>query len=152
MDLKIERYNPRRDKDDLMELVKGFNFRSLEPIDIDKFEKEIDSRVKDLKLRNSIVLAKEGSVLKGAGFFTVWKDFLGNEHCWIHDVVTSKEDSFKEGIEEMLIRELFTYLKRTMNIDKISLFIKKNDSKYQSVLMKLKVKENRDFKYYEHDL
>ena len=151
-DIKIKRYNPRKDKEDLIDLVSDFEYRSLYPIDVKKFEKEIDDRVKDLKLRNSIVLAKEDGNLVGAGFFTIWSDYLGNDHCYVHNVVTRKEDSFKKGIEELLLKELFKYLKKTMKVEKVGLWAKKRDSNFQSVLMKMGIKKNRDLEYYEHDL
>ena len=151
-DIKIKRYNPRKDKEALIDLVCDFEYRSLYPIDVKKFEKEIDDRVKDLKLRNSIVLAKEDGNLVGAGFFTIWSDYLGNDHCYVHNVVTRKEDSFKKGIEELLLKELFKYLKKTMKVEKVGLWAKKRDSNFQSVLMKMGIKKNRDLEYYEHDL
>ena len=155
MVLKLTRYNPRQDKADLEALVADFQYRLDllgEKLDLTKFSKEIDQRSKSLINRNSIVLAKEDTNLVGAGFFTIWCDFLGNQHCLVHDVVTRKEDAFKKGIEETVLRELFTYLKKTMKIEKIGLWARKRDSNFQSVLMKLKIKKNTDLDYYEHEL
>ncbi len=150
--IKLTRYNPRKDKEDLISLVEDYDYRSIYPIDIKRFEKELDERVKDLKLRNSIILAKEEGELVGAGFFTIWKDYLGNEHCYVHNPVVRKENSFKKGIEEEILKELFKYLKKTMKVDKIGLWAKKRDGNYQSVLMKMGIKKNRDLDYYEHEL
>lgn len=155
MEIKLSRYNPRQDKADLEAIVADFQYRLDqlgEKVDLDKFSKEIDQRSKSLINRNSIVLAKDGDVLVGAGFFTIWTDFLGNQHCLIHDVVTRKENAFKNGIEEAVLRELFNYLKKTMKIDKIGLWARKRDSNFQSVLMKLKIKKNTDLDYYEHQI
>jgi L-amino acid N-acyltransferase YncA len=150
-DFKITRYDPRKDKADLEELVGEYEYRSIYPINIAKFSKEISQRVLDLKLRNSIVLAKEEEKIIGAGFFTIWTDFLGNTQCVVHDVVVRKADSFKKGIEEAILRELFKYIKQTMKIDKIGLFARKKDSNFQSILMKMKIKKS-DLDFYEHSL
>lgn len=154
-EIKIVRYDPRKDKEGLEALVKDFEYKSIYPIDIQKFSNEIDGRIKDLKLRNSMILAKmveenEEKVV-GAGFFTMMNDYLGNSHCFIHDVVVRKEDSFKKGIEELILRELFSYLKKTMKIDKIGLFIRRNDSNIQSLLMKLKIKKS-ELDFYEGEI
>jgi len=154
-EIKIVRYDPRKDKEGLEALVKDFEYKSIYPIDIQKFSNEIDGRIKDLKLRNSMILAKsieenEEKVV-GAGFFTMMNDYLGNSHCIIHDVVVRKESSFKMGIEELILRELFSYLKKTMKIDKIGLFIRRNDSNIQSLLMKLKIKKS-ELDYYEGEI
>jgi hypothetical protein len=150
-EIKIKRYDPRKDKEALEALVKDFEYRSIYPIDIEQFAKEIGARVLDLKLRNSVVLATEEDQLVGAGFFTIWKDNLGNTQCYVHDVVTRKENSFKKGIEETVLRELFKYIKNTMKIDKVGFFVKKNDSNFQSLLMKMQIKKS-DLDFYEHIL
>jgi ribosomal protein S18 acetylase RimI-like enzyme len=150
-DLEIIRYDPRKDKEELEKLIKDFEYRSIYPINLENFQKEISKRVLDLKLRNSILLAKDGGKLIGAGFFTLWLDYLGNIQCYIHDLVVRKEDSFKRGIEEALLRELFKYIKSTLKIDKIGLFARRNDSNYQSLLMKMQIKKS-DLDFYEHTL
>jgi hypothetical protein len=150
-EIKIKRYDPRKDKDALEALVKDFDYRSNYPIVIEQFAKEIGQRVLDLKLRNSIVLATEGETIIGAGFFTIWNDYLGNQQCIVHDVVTRKEDSFKKGIEELILKELFKYIKSTMKIDKVGLFVKKNDSNFQSLLLKMQIKKS-NLEFYEHNI
>ena len=150
-EVKIVRYDPRKDKESLEALVKDFEYRSIYPIDIQKFSSEIGNRVKDLKLRNSMILAKMEDKVVGAGFFTLMNDYLGNLHCIIHDVVVRKEDSFKRGIEELILRELFSYLKKTMKIDNVGIFIRRNDSNIQSLLMKLKIKKS-ELDYYEGEI
>ena len=150
-EIKIVRYDPRKDKASLVELIKEFEYRSVYPIDIQKFSNEIENRIKDLKLRNSMILAKEEERIVGAGFFTLMNDYLGNPHCIIHDVVIRKEDSFKRGIEEKILRELFSYLKKTMKIDKVGFFIRRKDSNIQSLLMKLKIKKS-ELDYYEGEI
>ncbi|MHA1720070.1 MAG: hypothetical protein ACTSWX_03565 [Promethearchaeota archaeon] len=150
-EIKIVRYDPRKDKAALIELIKEFEYRSIYPIDVQKFSNEIENRVKDLKLRNSMILAKEEERIVGAGFFTLMNDYLGNSHCIIHDVVIRKEDSFKRGIEEKILRELFSYLNKTMKIDKVGFFIRRKDSNIQSLLMKLKIKKS-ELDYYEGEI
>jgi hypothetical protein len=151
MTIEITAYDPRADKEDLEALVNDFAYRSIAPIDIEKFSKETAKRVLDLKLRNAIRLAKEDGVLVGAGFFTIWIDNLGNTQCFVHDVVVRKEDSFKKGVEEAILRELFKYIKSTMKIDKIGLFAKKTDTNFKSLMLKLKIKAS-DLDFYEHTL
>lgn len=147
-EIKIARYNPRKDKEELEALIKDFEYRVGE-IDIEKFSKEIEERSRDLRLRNAMVIAKEEEKIVGAGFFSLWYDFLGRQHCVLHDVVTRKEDAFKKGIEEMIIRELFNYLKKTMKIDKVSLYAKKQgDSNLISIFMKLGIKKS-EWEHYE---
>ena len=48
-----------KDKADLESLIVDYEYRSFYPIEIEKFSKEIEKRVKSLINRNSIVLAKE---------------------------------------------------------------------------------------------
>ena len=69
MEIQISRFNPRQDKDTLLELVKEFGYR-VENIDLEKFSAELDTRSKDLKLRNSLILAKLDIQIIGAGFFS----------------------------------------------------------------------------------
>jgi hypothetical protein len=149
--ITVERYDPRKDKEELDALIKDFSYRSIYPIDPASVQKEIAKRVLDLKLRNSILLAKEEGKIVGSGCFTLWVDYLGNTQCIVHDVVVRKEDSFKKGIEEAILRELFKYIKNTMQITKIGLFAKKNDSSFQSLMMKMAIKKS-DLDFYEHTL
>ncbi|WP_457558037.1 N-acetyltransferase family protein [Candidatus Harpocratesius sp.] len=150
-EITITRYNPRKDKDELEQLLKDFEYR-IGKVDFDKFSKEIEERSKDLRLRNSMILAKEDGKIVGAGFFSIWNDYLGRQHCVLHDVIVRKEHSFKKGIEEKIMRELFNYLKKTMKIEKVSLYAKKKgDSNLLSVLMKLGIKKS-EWDHYEHFL
>ena len=153
-EIQISRYNPRQDKEALLELVKDFEYRVGKKINLENFSAEIDKRSKDLKLRNSLILAKGKSEYRiiGAGFFSLWTDHLGYMHCYVHHVITRKEDAYKLGIEEKILRELFAYLKKTMKIEKVILFAKKTgDSNLQSIFMKLGIKKG-DVDLYEHAL
>lgn len=150
-EIKLVRYDPRKDKEGLIALVSEFGYRSIYPINKESFDKEISKRVLDLKLRNSVILAKDDEKIMGAGFFTTYEDFLGNTHCLVHDVVVRKEDSFRKGIEEMIIRELFKYIKNTMKIDKVEMFFRQKDSNAQSILMKLAIKPS-ELVFYEHPI
>ncbi len=150
-DIKITRFNPRQDKEEMLALIKEFDYR-VKDINLDEVSKQIDLRNKDLKLRNSMILAKEDNIIVGAGFFSIWKDFLGKSHCIVHDVVTKKVHAFKKGIEEKIYRELFQYLKKTMKIEKIYMFAqKRGDSNLKSLFMKLGIKSG-DMDYYELEL
>ncbi|MBD3350365.1 MAG: GNAT family N-acetyltransferase [Candidatus Lokiarchaeota archaeon] len=150
--MKTKRYNPRKDKAGLIDLAVAYSERSVTPFNKEDFIEEIDSRVKDLKLRNSIVLAKDDDdKIIGCGMFSLFKDYFGNTQCKVHHVMTYKEDAFKEGIEEAILLELFKYLKNTMNINKIGLFCKDSNSQYRSLLMKLGIKKSDNI-YYEHEL
>ena len=149
--MELERYNPRKDREALIELVSAFDYRAFKPIILDNFTKELDTRVKDLKMRNSIVLAKEGENLLGAGFFTVFVNHFGETQCQVHQVVTRKENSFRKGIEEQIMRELFKYIKSTMGINQIFLFCDKSDNNFKSLLMKMGIKKS-PLEYYEHTL
>ena len=147
-EIKITRYDPREDKEELENLVKDFEYR-LGEVDLDKFKKELETRLKDLLLRNSMILAKEEGKLVGAGFFSIWKDYLGRQTCVMHDIIVQKENAFKKGIEESIAREMFIYLKKIMKIDAVTIYAKKRgDTNLQSVLMKLSVKKS-DWEIYE---
>lgn len=150
-EIKITRYNPRKDKEELEALVKDFEYRIGE-VDLVKFNKEIEDRLKDLKLRNSMILAKEDGKIVGAGFFSIWNDYLGRQNCVLHDIIVRKDDAFKKGIEELVMRELFNYLKKTMKIKDVSIYAKKKgDSNFQSVLIKLGIKKS-EWDHYIHEL
>ena len=143
--------DPRKDMEQVKELISHFEYKTGHPIDIAKFENELNKRVKDLALRNGNVLAKIGDEIIGAGFFTIWNDILGESHAIIHDVIVKKEDAFKKGIEETVIREIFTYLKRTLKIETANLFASRRDGNYQSLLMKLGFKKS-NLDYYQKSL
>jgi hypothetical protein len=149
--MELIRYDPRKHRDMVKELVKEFEYRSFDPIDINAFLKELDARVLELMLRNSIVLAFEGERLLGVGFFTVWTNHLGMKRCEIHQVIVRKDDLFKKGIEETIMKELFNYLKSAMGISKVYLYCRSNDINFKSVLMKMGIKKS-DLEYYEHKL
>ena len=149
--MELIRYDPRKHRDMLKNLVEAFDYRTFDPIDIDAFLKELDKRALDLLLRNSIVLAFEGETLVGAGFFTIWTNHLGQKKCEIHQVIVRKEDSFKKGIEEMIMKELFYYVKSAMNIQKVYLFCREKDINFKSLLMKMGIKKV-NYEYYEHPL
>ncbi|MHA2266363.1 MAG: hypothetical protein ACXAB8_01055, partial [Promethearchaeota archaeon] len=116
----VDRYDPRADKDALKELfinfiaIKSYFFSTWE-----KFEEELNRRTLDLQYRNSMVVAKEDGKIVGFGTYTLFRDYLGNDRVLIHQILTKKEDSFKKGIEEMIIREIQLYIKRTLKIDKV---------------------------------
>jgi len=148
--MKIVRYNPNTDKWGLVDLATAYAERSDTPFEKDRFIQEIDERLKDLKLRNSIILAKDDDEkIIGAGMFSLFKDYFGNIQCKVHHVMTYKEDAFKKGIEEAILKEMFKYLKNTMGIKHIGLYCKENDAQYQSLLMKLGIKRS-SYIYYEH--
>ena len=149
--MEIVRYDPRNDKEELMNLAISFSDRSYIPFDEATFKKEIEQRVLDLKLRNSIILAKENGKIIGAGTFSPYNDDFGNPHCIVHQVLTFKEDAYKRGIEETIMRELFKYIKNTMNISKIEILCDPKDSRFQSILMKLGIQRSKLY-LYEHNL
>ncbi len=69
----------------------------------------------------------------------------------IHQVMTKKEDSFKQGIEEKIIRELQLYVKRTLKIDKVFFICPDSDSAMRSLFLKLGVKKSQNI-WYEHEI
>ncbi|MHA1612422.1 MAG: GNAT family N-acetyltransferase [Promethearchaeota archaeon] len=149
--IKILRYNPREDKEELEKLIKDFEYR-LGEVNFDKFNKELSARLNDLIFRNSMILAKEEGKLVGAGFCSIWNDYLGRQTCVLHDIIVRKEDAFKKGIEENIMREIFEYLKKSLKIEEVTVYAKKRgDSNLQSVLIKLGVKKS-DWDLYEHKL
>ena len=90
----------------------------------------------------------------GAGTFSMYSDFFGNPNVIINQIMTYKEDSFKKGIEEAIMRELFKYLKKTLNIKKAGFFLREKDNQYaqvRSVLMKLGFLKS-NFTLYELDI
>ncbi|MBN2157413.1 MAG: GNAT family N-acetyltransferase [Candidatus Lokiarchaeota archaeon] len=149
--MEIVRYDPRKDKEEFIKLAIAFSDRSYIPFEQAQFKKEIEQRVLDLKLRNSIILAKEDGKIIGAGTFSPYNDEFGNPHCIIHQVLTYKEDAYTKGIEEAIMRELFKYIKNTMNISKIEILCDPKNSRFQSILMKLGIKRS-ELLLYEHNL
>ena len=116
----IDRFDPRLDRDELKEIFEDFiSNKSYFLSNWKRFESELNKRVLDLQYRNSMVVAKEEGKIVGWGTYTVFRDYLGNDRAVIHQVLTKKEDSFKKGIEEMIIKEIQLYVQRTLKLDKI---------------------------------
>jgi len=118
-----------------------------------KFSMELERRTLDLKLRNSIILARDedNDNIIGAGSLSVLIDFIGNSHAIIHQIITHTDFSFKKGIEEEIIREILKYIKNTMKIENVGFFLLENHphkSQYLSLLMKLGFIKS-DFSFYE---
>jgi len=149
--MEIIRFDPRKDKEELVKLAIAFSDRSYTPFDESQFRKEIEQRVLDLKLRNSIILAKQNDKIIGAGTFSPYNDDFGNPHCIVHQVLTFKDDAYKRGIEEEIMKELFKYIKNTMNISRIQIVCDPSDSRFQSILMKLGIQRSK-LLLYEHSL
>ena len=96
-----------------------------------------------------MVIIKDKGRMIGWGTYTIFRDYLGNDRILIHQVMTRKADSFKRGIEEMIIRELETYIKKTLpEIKKIYLLCPDSDGSLRSLLMKLGLKKS-DYFWYE---
>ena len=147
-----ERFDPRLDKDAVKEIFDDFiENKSYFISTWQEFEKEINKRVLDLQYRNSMVVAKEEGVIVGWGTYTLIKDYLGNNRALIHQVLTKKEDSYRKGIEEHVIRELKLYIKRTLNLDKVFLICQDSDSALRNLVMKLGAKKSKNY-WYENDI
>ena len=150
--ITIERYDPRRDKDELRELFDDFiRNKSYFPSNWNKFEYELNKRLLNLQYRNSMVMAKEDGKIVGWGTYTILRDYLGNDRTIIHQVLTKKEDSYKKGIEEMIIKELMNYSKSILSINKFNIICPDSDGNLRSVLLKLGLKKS-DFVWYEKDI
>ena len=150
--LIIDRYDPRKDKDEIMEIFEDFiENKSYYFSHKQKFETELNKRVLDLKFRNSVIVARDEGVIVGVGFVTVFVDILGNENCVIHQVMTRKPDSYKRSIEERIIRELMKYVKGTLKINKVYFQCRDNDSALRSLFLKLGVKKSKEV-WYETEL
>ncbi|MFX0057597.1 MAG: GNAT family N-acetyltransferase [Candidatus Hodarchaeota archaeon] len=148
----IERYDPRVDRDALKEIFDDFiKNKSYFFSHWQKFEQELNKRVLDLQYRNSMVVAKEDGKIVGWGTYTLFKDYLGNERAIIHQILTRKEDSYKKGIEEKLIRELQLYIKRTLKLDKVYFICPDSDSALRSVFLKVGAKKSK-FIWYENQI
>ena len=148
----IDRFDPRLDRDELKEVYEDFiENKSYFFSHGKKFETELNKRVLDLQYRNSMVIAKEDGKIVGWGTYTVFRDYLGNDRAIIHQVLTKREDSFKKGIEEMIIKEIQLYIKKTLKLDKVYFFCPDEDGALRSVFMKLGVKKSKYF-IYEKDI
>ncbi|TFG22295.1 MAG: hypothetical protein EU533_04480 [Promethearchaeota archaeon] len=152
MTISIERFDPRADKEAVKDLFKDFiENKSYFKSTSEKFEKELDKRVLDLQYRNSMVIAKEDGNIVGYGTYTLFTDYLGNQRALIHQVMTKKEDSFKKGIEETIIRELELYIKKTLKLDTVFFICPDSDGNARSVFMKLGAKKSKLF-WYEQEI
>jgi hypothetical protein len=148
----IDRYDPRVDKEALKDIFKEFiSSKSYFFSHWDKFEEELNRRSLDLQYRNSMVIAKEEGILLGFGTYTLFRDYLGNDRVLIHQVMAKKEDSFKRGIEEKIIRELQLYIKRSLKIDKVFFICPDSDGATRSLFLKLGVKKSQNI-WYEHEI
>ncbi len=147
-----ERYNPRLDRDEVRQIFDDFiENKSYFISTWQEFEKELNKRVLDLQYRNSMVVAKEEGKIVGWGTYTLIKDYLGNNRALIHQVLTKKEDSYRKGIEEQIIRELKLYIKRTLNLDKVFLLCQDSDSALRNLVMKIGAKKSKNY-WYENDI
>ena len=147
-----DRFDPRLDKDAVKEIFEDFiENKSYFMSTWQEFEKEINKRVLDLQYRNSMVVAKEEGKIVGWGTYTLIKDYLGNQRALIHQVLTKKEDSYRKGIEEHIIRELKLYVKRTLNLDKVFLLCQDSDSALRNLVMKLGAKKSKNY-WYENSI
>jgi len=148
----IDRFDPRLDRDELKEIFEDFiENKSYFFSHWKKFETELNKRVLDLQYRNSMVVAKEDGKIVGWGTYTVFRDYLGNDRAIIHQVLTKREDSFKKGIEEMIIKEIQLYIKKTLKLDRVYFFCPDEDGVLRSIFMKLGVKKSKYF-IYEKDI
>ena len=147
-----DRFDPRLNKDALKEIFEDFiENKSYFISTWQEFEKEINKRVLDLQYRNSMIVAKEEGEIVGWGTYTLIKDYLGNKRALIHQVLTKKEDSYRKGIEEQIIRELKLYVKKTLNLDKVFLICQDSDSALRNLVMKLGAKKSKYY-WYENDI
>jgi hypothetical protein len=148
----IERYDPRIDKHALKEIFEDFiKNKSHFFSHWQKFEQELNKRVLDLQYRNSMVVAKEEGKVVGWGTYTLFKDYLGNDRAIIHQILTKKEDSYKKGIEEKLIREIQLYIKRTLKLDNVYFICPDSDGALRSVLLKIGAKKSK-YIWYENEI
>ena len=147
-----DRYDPRVDKEALKEIFKEFiAYKSYFFSTWERFEEELNRRTLDLQYRNSMVVAKEDGIILGFGTYTQFRDYLGNDRVLIHQVLTKKEDSFKKGIEEKIIRELQLYIKRSLKIDKVYFICTDSDGALRSLFLKLGVKKSQNI-WYENEM
>lgn len=148
----IDRYDPRVDKEELKEIFKDFiENKSYFFSHWDRFEEELNRRSLDLQYRNSMVVAKMDGKIVGFGTYTLFRDYLGNDRVLIHQVLTKKDDSFKKGIEEQIIRELQLYIKRSLKIDKVYFICPDDDGALRSLFLKLSIKKSK-YIWYENEI
>lgn len=141
--ITIDRYDPRRDKDDLKDLFDVFiKNKSYFDSNWNKFEYELNKRLLNLQYRNSMVIAKEEGKIVGWGTYTIIRDYLGNDRTLIHQVLTRKEDSYRKGIEEMIIKELMNYSRSVLGINIFNVVCPDSDGNLRSVLLKLDYKKS----------
>jgi len=142
--ITIERYDPRRDKDELRELFDDFiKNKSYFQSNWNKFEYELNKRLLNLQYRNSMVMAKENGNIVGWGTYSIIRDYLGNDRALIHQVLTRKQDSYRKGIEELIIRELINYAKSILDIKTFNIQCPDSDGNLRSVLLKLGLKKSQ---------
>ncbi|MBD3213007.1 MAG: hypothetical protein GF311_10405 [Candidatus Lokiarchaeota archaeon] len=147
--IEVGRYNPRTDEEGLKALFEDFiQNKSYFQVSWEQFKKELDKRVLDLTERNGMITAKEDGKLVGWGTYSQFTDYLGNIRVLIHQVMTFKQDSYKRGIEEQIIRELEKYIKNTLKIDKAYYLCTDTDSSLRSLFLKLGIKKS-DYIWYE---
>ncbi|MFX1377220.1 MAG: hypothetical protein ACFFA0_15550 [Promethearchaeota archaeon] len=150
--LIIDRFDPRSDKPAIKEIFEDFiENKSYFFSHWNKFEEELNRRALDLQYRNSMVIAKEEGKILGFGTYTLFRDFLGNDRVLIHQVLTKKDDSFKKGIEEKIIREIQLYVKRTLKIDNVYYICPDSDSALRSLFLKLGINKSK-YIWYEHKI
>ena len=148
----VDRYDPRADKESLKDIftnfiaIKSYFFSTWE-----KFEEELNRRTLDLQYRNSMVVAKENGNVLGFGTYTLFRDYLGTDRVLIHQILTKKENSFKKGIEEMIIKEIQLYIKRTLKIDKVYFICPDEDRALRSIFLKVGINKSK-YIWYEHEL
>ena len=148
----IDRYDPRSDKEALKEIFEDFiENKSYFFSHFQKFEEELNKRTLSLQYRNSMVVAKDDGKVVGFGIYTLFRDYLGNDRVLIHQILTKKEDSFKKGIEEMIIREIQLYIKRTLKMDKVYFICPDGDGALRSLFLKLGVNKSK-YIWYEHEI
>jgi RimJ/RimL family protein N-acetyltransferase len=150
--LNTDRYDPRLDKESLQAIFEDFiQNKSYFSSTWQEFEKEINKRVLDLQYRNSMIVAKEEGEIVGWGTYTLIEDYLGNKRALIHQVLTKKENSYRKGIEELIIRELKLYIKRTLNLGRVFLICHDSDSALRNLVMKLGAKKSKNY-WYENEI
>ncbi|MFX0080893.1 MAG: hypothetical protein ACFE94_03985 [Candidatus Hodarchaeota archaeon] len=148
----IDRFDPRSDKPILKEIFEDFiENKSYFFSHWQKFEEELNRRALDLQYRNSMVVAKEDGKILGFGTYTTFRDYLGNDRVIIHQVLTKKENSFKKGIEEKVIKEIQLYVKRTLKIDKVYYICLDSDSTLRNLFLKLGINKSK-YIWYEHEI
>jgi hypothetical protein len=147
-----DRYDPRVDKEAVKEIFKEFiAYKAYFFSTWERFEEELNRRALDLQYRNSMIVAKEDGKILGFGTYTLFRDYLGNDRVLIHQVMTKKEDSFRRGIEEIIIRELQLYIKRSLKIDKVHFICPDSDAALRSLFLKLGVKKSQNI-WYENEM